>query len=64
MNYNGRVRLGVADEIDYLTDNPDRRCPVIQKARSELGYNPGIALEEGLYRILSWYTHNPVAEEA
>jgi len=64
LNYNGRVRLGVADEIDYLTDNPDRRCPVIQKARSELGYNPGIALEEGLYRILSWYTHNPVAEEA
>jgi nucleoside-diphosphate-sugar epimerase len=64
LNYKGTVRLGVANEKDYLTDNPNRRCPVIQKARNELGYNPGVPLDDGLYRLLSWYSHNLTSEEA
>jgi nucleoside-diphosphate-sugar epimerase len=64
LGYGGQVQLGVADEKDYLVDNPNRRCPVIDKARKELGYEPGVGLDEGLYRLLSWYTHNRVAEEA
>ena len=62
LNYTGSVRLEVADEKDYLVDNPNRRCPVIDKARSELGYNPSVSLDDGLYRMFSWYTHNRVAE--
>ena len=64
LSYSGRVQLGVADEKEYLIDNPNRRCPVIKKSRNELGYIPGVDLDDGLYRLLSWYTHNPVAEEA
>jgi nucleoside-diphosphate-sugar epimerase len=64
LGYKGAVRLGVAEEHNYLVDNPNRRCPVITKARTELGYAPGIALDVGLYRMLSWYMHNRVAEEA
>ncbi|WP_218843453.1 NAD-dependent epimerase/dehydratase family protein [Paenibacillus sp. RU5M] len=36
----------------YLTDNPERRCPNIDKARKELDFNPEISLEEGIRRYL------------
>ncbi|NBC07477.1 MAG: NAD-dependent epimerase/dehydratase family protein [Bacteroidetes bacterium] len=42
-------------EKDYLTDNPQRRCPVIDRARSELQYEPKVSLDEGLQRAIRWY---------
>jgi len=62
--YRGRVVHRPAPEAVYLVDNPNRRCPNIDKARSQLGYNPGISIEEGLRRSLIWYHHNQEAEEA
>lgn len=62
--YQGRVLFQVSKEADYLIDNPNRRCPVITKARLELGYDPSIPLEEGLRRSLIWYSENRDAEEA
>ncbi len=62
--YSGRVVHKDSQDTDYLLDNPNRRCPVIEKARCELGYNPSITLEEGLRRSLLWYSGNRVAEEA
>jgi UDP-glucuronate decarboxylase len=64
LNYNGKVRFGTSKEKEYLTDNPNRRCPIIQKARNDFGYDPDVPLDEGLYRLLSWYSHNSIAEEA
>lgn len=61
--YQGRVVRRESDDRDYLTDNPDRRCPVIAKARTELGYDPQIPLEDGLRRSMIWYAeHNSAAE--
>jgi len=57
------VRRPSADR-DYLVDNPTRRCPMISKARTELGYHPSISLDEGLRRLLIWYSGNLHAEEA
>ena len=54
----------VSEDKDYLVDNPNRRCPIIDKARSELGYEPTISFEEGLKRSLLWYRDNPTAEDA
>ncbi|HVH69665.1 MAG TPA: NAD-dependent dehydratase, partial [Candidatus Dormibacteraeota bacterium] len=62
--YRGNVIHQVSHDLEYLLDNPSRRCPVIDKARRELGYNPTITLDEGLRRALLWYRGNPVAEEA
>ena len=53
-----------APEAVYLVDNPNRRCPVIDKARKHLGYEPGVSIEDGLRRSLIWYHHNQEAEEA
>jgi len=62
--YRGRVVRRTSTDQDYLTDNPNRRCPVIDKARSQLGYHPSISIDEGLARSLVWYYHNQHAEEA
>jgi nucleoside-diphosphate-sugar epimerase len=63
-DYTGKVIQDASKEKDYLTDNPQRRCPSIAKAKSELGFNPEIPVEEGLRRTLVWYRDNQEAEEA
>jgi nucleoside-diphosphate-sugar epimerase len=62
--YTGKVVKQSSEDKDYLVDNPNRRCPVITKARTELGYDPGITIDEGLKRSLIWYEGNREAEEA
>ena len=53
--YQGKVVTEPSAEADYLVDNPQRRCPIITKARTELGYRPKVELDEGLRRSLLWY---------
>jgi nucleoside-diphosphate-sugar epimerase len=62
--YEGRVVRKQSPEGDYLVDNPSRRCPIITKARTELGYEPRIGIDEGLRRSMVWYSHNRTAAEA
>lgn len=61
--YKGKVITQASKDKDYLVDNPNRRCPIIEKARTHLGYEPKVDLEEGLRRTLLWYAGNPTAEE-
>ena len=58
LGYNGQVIRGASSDREYLTDNPQRRCPSIAKARSELGFEPQITVEDGLRRTLLWYNSN------
>lgn len=51
-NYSGKVEFQSSDDPAYLTDNPNRRCPNIDKARSLLGYAPAIDISEGIHRYL------------
>ena len=53
-NYAGKINYAVSDDKDYLTDNPQRRCPNIEKAKKILGYNPTIFVEEGVARFLNF----------
>jgi UDP-glucuronate decarboxylase len=62
--YKGKVVKEIPKEKEYLVDNPNRRCPIIDKARNHLGYNPSILVDEGLERSLIWYHYNQEAEEA
>ena len=62
-DYKGQLIFETSDDKEYLTDNPYRRCPVIDKARSQLQYNPTIQLDEGLKRSLLWYADNKNVEE-
>jgi len=62
--YGGRVVRQASADASYLLDNPTRRCPVIAKARTELGYNPTVTLREGLRRSLTWYAEHQHAVDA
>jgi UDP-glucuronate decarboxylase len=62
--YKGKVVLGKAKQQDYLIDNPNRRCPIVTKAREHLGYDPKVLPDDGIYRSLVWYSHNRTAEAA
>lgn len=52
--YTGTVAYAVSEDKDYLTNNPQRRCPSIEKARKLLEYNPTIYVEEGVKRFLQF----------
>ncbi|MCK0131210.1 NAD-dependent epimerase/dehydratase family protein [Flavobacteriaceae bacterium F08102] len=57
-DYKGAVVFDVSEDEDYMTDNPNRRCPNIAKARSILDYNPTILVEEGIGRYLTFLKIN------
>lgn len=58
-NYGGKINYAVSEDKDYLTNNPQRRCPVIDKAKKILGYEPKIFVEEGVRRFLTFIKESP-----
>jgi UDP-glucuronate decarboxylase len=52
--YSKTIQYQTSEDVDYLTNNPNRRCPDISKARNILGYDPQIAPEEGVRRYLQF----------
>lgn len=62
--YTGELSFASSTDADYLTDNPHRRCPNIDRAKEELAYAPSISLEDGIARSLMWYAGNNTAEES
>lgn len=57
-NYAGNVVFANSEDEFYLTDNPNRRCPSIKKARDHLNFDPKIGIRDGLNRSLKWYSEN------
>ncbi|WP_242875976.1 NAD-dependent epimerase/dehydratase family protein [Cellulosilyticum sp. I15G10I2] len=53
-NYAGKIVYKSHWDKEYLTDNPNRRCPNITKAREFLQYEPQIHIEEGIKRYLRY----------
>ena len=51
-------------DAQYLTDNPQRRCPDLSKLRSYFSWQPKVSLTEGLRRTLLSYqpTQPPVPQ--
>lgn len=50
--------VGTTPGIEFMPrpkDDPNVRNPDISKARRELGWTPGVALEEGLHRTVEWF---------
>jgi nucleoside-diphosphate-sugar epimerase len=63
-SYPGRVVMEKSPDTQYLTDNPQRRCPDISKARRDLDFHPDVTLEDGLRRTLLWYAGNREGDDA
>ncbi len=60
--YTGKVVYSTSEDKQYLTNNPQRRCPNIDKARSILNYNPSIGVEEGVRRFLTFIKESEEGE--
>jgi UDP-glucuronate decarboxylase len=60
LNYGGKISFNQSNDKEYLTDNPNRRCPDISKAKKILGYNPTVKVEDGISRYLQFlkFNHN------
>ena len=56
--YAGNVSYSVSEDKEYLTHNPERRCPNISKAREKLHYEPTIEVSEGVKRFLTFIKEN------
>lgn len=54
LGYTGQVVYAVSEDKDYLTNNPQRRCPDIRKARRILGYDPSVNVDDGVRRFLQF----------
>lgn len=54
MDYNGRAVFEESKDKEYLQNNPNRRCPNIDKARRLLGFDPQIDVEQGVRRFLEY----------
>jgi dTDP-glucose 4,6-dehydratase len=49
------VAFEASDDADYVSDNPQRRCPDLTKLRSTLGWEPQVSLSTGLERAYRSY---------
>ena len=54
LDYKGTISFQPSQEKEFLTHNPERRCPDINKARTVLGFAPTISPDEGISRFLEF----------
>ena len=55
-NSKSKIVYKTNEDIHYLTNNPQRRCPDISKAKNKLNFSPNISLEEGLGYTYNYYS--------
>jgi len=49
------IQFAQSEDPNYLTDNPQRRCPDLTKLRSRFPWRPKVSVAEGLKRTLLSY---------
>ena len=52
--YTGNILHQKSEDENYLTNNPNRRCPDISKAKNLLGFCPKVPVEEGVRFFLQY----------
>ena len=50
-----KIIFSKSSDKDYLTDNPQRRCPDLSKSKEMLNYSPSVSLNEGLLNVYKYY---------
>lgn len=50
-----KIKYGKHADNAYTTDNPQRRCPDMNKIKNMTGYTPEVSLEEGVENMISLY---------
>lgn len=60
--YQGKVNFAVSPDAEYLANNPNRRCPIVEKARKNLGYNPQVLVEDGVRYFLQFIKESEASD--
>lgn len=55
LGWQSEVRFAKSQDKYYTTDNPQRRCPDLNKIKNAIDWVPKVSLEEGLTRTLQSY---------
>ena len=58
LGYEGNVQMQPPPDREYLTDNPARRCPDIEKAKALLGFQPTTTVDQGIKSYLQFLHYN------
>ena len=56
--YKGDIKFSNPPEENYMTNNPNRRCPNIDLARKILDYEPIVSVEDGVELFLKYLAEN------
>ena len=59
-NYKPIIKFKKHKDKNYLKDNPQRRCPDIQKARKLLKFEPSISLKKGISNYLLYLKNEKI----
>ena len=57
IGYKGKIIFKKSKDLDYLSDNPQRRKPCLEKSKKLLKYKPKIGVKEGITRYLLYYSN-------
>jgi dTDP-glucose 4,6-dehydratase/UDP-glucuronate decarboxylase len=49
------VKLEQSEDPEYLTDNPQRRCPDLSRIKKAIDWEPLVSLRHGVERTLEFY---------
>ena len=49
------IRFEKSSDLEYLSDNPQRRCPDLSKIKTILGFKPKMSLNDGLINTFNYY---------
>ena len=54
LNFNPKILFKKSKDINYLTDNPNRRCPDLSKSKIKINYSPKIKTFIGIKKYLKY----------
>lgn len=52
---NSKSKIKFSSGPEFMKDDPRRRCPALDKARTIIGFQPKVGLEDGLRRTIEWF---------
>lgn len=58
LKYNKKIIFKSNKDSAYLTNNPSRRCPDINKSKKILGFSPKVNLDKGIQRFIEFLRVN------
>jgi len=58
INNSIQIKIEKSPDPNYITDNPQRRCPDLSRIKKLNNYHPQVKLDVGLRRLYHWYLDN------